>query len=509
VADQPVAPSGPDLTRGIAAESLLEGAMISGRVGDEAVLLARVGGEVLAVGAICTHYSGPLVEGLLVGDTVRCPWHHACFSLRTGRAVRPPALNDLSRWEVEVANGEIFVRTRLPAAPSGRPELVDSARSIVILGAGAAGSTAAETLRKEGFGGRIAMVDYDSDAPYDRPNVSKDYLAGTAPEDWLPLHPRSFYAEMGIDLLLGRQARSIEPARSRLTLDDGTTLGYDRLLIATGAAPVELSVPGAAGRVLYLRTLADSRRIIEASKSARRAVVIGTSFIGLEVAASLRARGLEVHAVGPDTLPLGKVLGPTLGSFIRDLHQEHAVVFHLGRTVREVQPEAVVLQDGTHLSADLVIAGIGVRPNVALASEAGLAVDNGILVDQWLETSASGIFAAGDVARWVDPRTGERARVEHWVVAERMGQTAARNMMGLREPFLAVPFFWSQHYDVPIAYVGYGGGWDRSDVEGDPAARDCAVTYYRGDRAVATATIYRDRQSLETEVALEEMVAHH
>jgi NADPH-dependent 2,4-dienoyl-CoA reductase/sulfur reductase-like enzyme len=238
-----------------------------------------------------------------------------------------------------------------------------------------------------------------------------------------------------------------------------------------------LNIPGAAGRILYLRNLKDSRRIIESAKSARRAVVIGTSFIGLEVAASLRARGLEVHALGPDPLPLARVLGPELGTYIRDLHQEHGVVFHLGRTVRELQTDGVVLDDGTRLPADLVVAGVGVRPNVELAQQAGLAVDHGILVDEWLETSTSGIFAAGDAARWSDPRTGERIRVEHWVAAERMGQTAAHNLLGRREPFDAVPFFWSQHYDVPIAYVGYGTGWDRTVIDGDPAARDCTVTY--------------------------------
>ena len=507
--DQISAPSGPDLTLGIPTESLLEGAMISGHVGDEAVLLARIDGELLAVGAVCTHYSGPLGEGLLVGDTVRCPWHHACFSLRTGRAVRPPALNDLRRWQVEVEDGQIFVRNQLPAEGIPRRGRGGAKRSILILGAGAAGSTAAETLRKEGFDGLITIIDPDADAPYDRPNISKDYLAGSAPEDWLPLHPRSYYTEQEIELVLGRRAQAIDPARRRLTLDDGAALPYEQLLITTGATPVQLDIPGAARRILYLRTLADSRRIIEAAKSARRAVVIGTSFIGLEVAASLRARGVEVHAVGPDPLPLGRLLGPAMGTFIRDLHQEHGVVFHLEHTVREVQADAVVLDDGTRLSAELVVAGVGVRPNVELAVQAGLAVDQGILVDEWLETSASGIFAAGDVARWLEPRRDERVRVEHWVVAERMGQTAARNIMGRREPFDAVPFFWSQHYDVPISYVGHGAGWDRAVVEGDPAARDCAVTYHRGDRVLATATIFRDRQSLEAEVALEQMPVHH
>ena len=504
--DQNTPASGPDFTEGIPAESLPDGSMLAGHVGDEAVLLARVGHELFAVGAVCTHYGGPLGEGLLVGDTVRCPWHHACFSLRTGMALRPPALNNLARWKVEERDGRIFVRGKLPEDRPAILQPAQGASSILILGAGAAGSTAAETLRKEGFDGRITLIDPDSDAPYDRPNVSKDYLAGTAPEDWLPLHPRSFYSERDIELQLGRRARSLDPTQRRITLDGGTALSYDRLLLATGATPVELSLSGDTSRIHYLRTLADSRHIIEAAKDASRAVVIGTSFIGLEVAASLRTRGLEVDAVGPDPLPLGRVLGPELGTFIRDLHQEHGVVFHLGRTVASAEPNGVTLDDGTRLPADLVVAGIGVKPNLELAVEAGLAVEQGILVDQYLETSAPGIFAAGDAARWIYPRSEERVRVEHWVVAERMGQTAARNMLGHREIFDHVPFFWSQHYDVPIAYVGYAGHWDRSILQGNPAARDCSVTYYRRDRAVALATIYRDQQSLQTELALEQGV---
>jgi NADPH-dependent 2,4-dienoyl-CoA reductase/sulfur reductase-like enzyme/nitrite reductase/ring-hydroxylating ferredoxin subunit len=504
VTDQHTAPEGPDLSLGISEGSLADGGMLAGRVGDDAVLLARVGNEFFAVGASCTHYNGPLAEGLLVGDTVRCPWHHACFSLRTGAAIRPPALNDLRRWRVEVRNGLVLVREQLPQdqpVPFSRGR---SQGSMVIVGAGAAGATAAETLRREGFEGRLILVDPDTDVPYDRPNLSKDYLAGTIPDDYLPLHPRSYYAEQHIDLLAGRTAKTIDVRGKRILLDDGTLVPFDRLLIATGAAPVVLDLPVSNGQqVHYLRTLQDSLRIIRSAEAARRAVVLGTSFIGLEVAASLRTRGLEVHVVGPDALPLGKILGPELGQFIRDLHQENGVVFHLGHTAREWTARGVILDDETTLPADVVVAGVGVQPNLRLAVEAGLAVDGGILVDERLETSAPGVFAAGDVARWIEPRTGDRVRIEHWVVAERMGQTVARNMLGQNLPFDAVPFFWSQHYDVPINYVGHGGTWDRAVVDGDPAARDCAVTYYRNGRAVAMATIYRDQQSLTKELEME------
>ncbi len=378
---------------------------------------------------------------------------------------------------------------------------------MLILGGGAAGNSAAETLRREGFEGHITLVDRDADAPYDRPNLSKDYLAGTASEDWLPLHTRSYYADLDIELLTGRTAKALDVRSRRVFLDDGVIRSFDQLLIATGAAPVGLDIPVEEGRALhYLRTLSDSRRIIRAAESSRHAVVLGTSFIGLEVAAALRARGLEVHAVGPDALPLGRILGPELGAFIRRLHEDHGVVFHLGSTARRWDPQGLTLDDGTCLPADLVIAGIGVLPNVDLAVQAGLATEGGILVDEYLETSAPGVFAAGDAARWIDPRSGDRVRVEHWVVAQRMGQTAARNMLGRNEAFAAVPFFWSQHYDVPITYVGHAPKWDRAVVDGDVAGRDCSVTYYRDDKALAMAAIYRDHLSLTTELAMEQAI---
>src|SRR5262245_49610044 len=445
-------PTGPDLAGGIAVDDLPDGGMLAGHVGEDAILLARRGNEFFAISTTCTHYGGPLAEGLMVEDTVRCPWHHACFSLRTGEALRTPALSSVACWSVEQRDGKVFVQNKKEVpTPRRKVSAAGLPEKIVIVGGGAAGFAAAERLRREQYQGRIVMLSNDDAPPVDRPNLSKDYLAGSAPEDWIPLRPDSFYSESGIELQLKADVTGIDPRSREVSLGDGKTVPYDRLLLATGAEPVRLSIPGAdLPHVYTLRTLANSRAIIERAKTARSAVVMGASFIGLEVAASLRAREVEVHVVAPDKRPMERVLGAQMGDFVRALHVEHGVVFHLEDTASAISGKEVTLKSGGTLNADLVVAGIGVRPRTALAEHAGLTLDRGVAVDAYLETSAPGIFAAGDIARWPDPHSGENIRVEHWVVAERQGAAAALNMLGHREPFTNVPFFWSQHYDVPI-----------------------------------------------------------
>jgi NADPH-dependent 2,4-dienoyl-CoA reductase/sulfur reductase-like enzyme/nitrite reductase/ring-hydroxylating ferredoxin subunit len=499
----------PDLKSGIPETDLADEAMLVGQVGEDAVLLARRGTEVFAIGATCTHYGGPLGEGLMVGDTVRCPWHHACFSLRTGEALAAPALTANSCWRVERRDGRIFVREklseterRMPAKPrptAGPPQ------QMVIIGGGAAGYAAAEMLRREGFGGRVTIVSADNDPPYDRPNLSKDYLAGTAPEEWIPLRPPEFYAENAIELRLGTTATALDVAARRVMLSDGQALGFDKLLLATGAEPIRLQLPGAElAHVRTLRSLADSRDLIARARKGSRAVIVGASFIGLEVAAALRHREVVVHVVAPEERCMERVLGPALGDFVRSLHEAHGVVFHLGRTLTEIDAGRVRLDDGALLDAELVVVGIGVRPRLGLAEQAGLTIDRGVVVDEYLETSAPGIFAAGDIARWPDAYSGERLRIEHWVVAERQGQTAARNMLRRRERYTAVPFFWSQHYDVSIDYIGHAQAWDRIDQDGDIAAHDVALRFRKAGRTLAVATIFRGRESLSAECAMEQ-----
>jgi NADPH-dependent 2,4-dienoyl-CoA reductase/sulfur reductase-like enzyme/nitrite reductase/ring-hydroxylating ferredoxin subunit len=503
MADQQTAPAGPDLSKGVTL-SEFSGAVLLGHVGDDEVLLVRSGAEIFAIDAHCSHYHGPLAEGVVDGESVRCPWHHACFDLRTGEAARAPALNALAVWQVEHDGDRIVVRQKREQPKPRVKGVVDAPQRIVIVGGGAAGFAAAEMLRRQDYRGSVVMLSSDAAPPVDRPNLSKDFLAGSAPEDWLPLRADDFYADASIDLRLKTEVTSIDPKARNVVLAGGETVPYDRLLLATGAEPVRLPIPGAdQPHVHTLRSLADCRAIIASANGARRAVVIGASFIGLEAAASLRARDIEVHVIGLEQRPLERVLGPEMGDFVRRLHEEHGVIFHLGDTVTAIDGKRATLKSGGVLEADLVVVGVGVRPRLALAEKAGLAVDRGVSVNAYLETSVPGIYAAGDIARWPDPHSGQAIRVEHWVVAERQGQTAARNMLGQREVFDAVPFFWSQHYDVPINYVGHAETWDEISVDGDIAGKDCLLRYKSGGRVLAVASIYRDVASLEAELAME------
>jgi NADPH-dependent 2,4-dienoyl-CoA reductase/sulfur reductase-like enzyme/nitrite reductase/ring-hydroxylating ferredoxin subunit len=497
-------PAGPDLTQGVAPSDFTDETLL-GHVGDQDVLLVRVGPEIFAIDAHCSHYHGPLADGLVVGDSIRCPWHHACFDLRTGEATRAPALTPLAVWRVEHEGDRIFVRQKREQPKPRGTGPVDAPGKIVIVGGGAAGFAAADMLRRQEFRGSIVMLSNDAAPPVDRPNLSKDYLAGSAPEDWLPLRPDSFYAEASIDLRLKSDVTSIDTKARNVIIADGGTIPYDRLLLATGAEPVRLPIPGADQQHVHvLRSLADCRAIIESANGARRAIVIGASFIGLEAAAALRARDIEVHVVAPEQRPMERVLGPDMGDFVRGLHEEHGVIFHLGDTVVAIDGKRATLKSGGVLEADFVVVGVGVRPRLGLAEQAGLKLDRGVAVNSFLESSVAGIYAAGDIARWPDPHSQENVRVEHWVVAERQGQTAARNMLGQRETFDAVPFFWSQHYDVPINYVGHAEKWDEIAIEGDIAGRDCLLKYKSKGRVLAVASIYRDLASLQAELAMEQ-----
>lgn len=523
--------TGPDLTAGIAASDIPEGGILLGQVAGEQVVVTRQGDDVYAVGATCTHYGGPLGDGLVVGKEIRCPWHHACFDLRTGEAVGAPALNPIACYRVEQRGKTVYVRGK--TGPRTRISAAHAPRSVVIVGAGAAGHAAAEALRAEGYDGPITLIGAEATVPVDRPNLSKDYLAGNAPEDWIPLRSREYFAEHNIDLHTGVRVTAIHTGTSKVELEDGRMFSYEALLLAPGAEVRRLDIPGADGPgVFYLRTLADCQAIIARatgaaaaddkaeSKSegkteekaegkskgkaepAKSAVVIGASFIGLEVAASLRSRDVAVTVVAPEEAPLARILGDELGAFVKKLHEDNGVVFKLGRTPRAIAGGSVELDDGSKVAADMVVVGVGVTPRTDLAKLAGCQTEDGILVDDYLHTSVPGIWAAGDAARYPDRFAGSTVRIEHWVVAQRQGQRAARNMLGQPKKYLDVPFFWSQHYDVAIGYVGHAAEWDEVQVYGSIDKRDCVVVYRAGRQVLAAASIFRDRESLAIEAAL-------
>lgn len=313
---------GLDLGKGIKVDRVSDGVMVEGKVGDEEVLLTRRGSEFVAIGAHCTHYGGPLAKGLIVGDEIRCPLHHACFSLKTGEVLRNPAFDPIPCWRVEQVGDTLFVREKLPlpAAKVASPvEARAYPESIVIAGGGGAGMAAAVTLRREGYQGPLTMLSADSDPPCDRPNLSKDYLSGNAPDDWMPLRPAEFFADQKIELVLNSRVASIDPQRKEVKLENGTTYGFGALLLATGAEPKTLQVPGSEDSQLrYLRSWEDARRLIQAATTAKQVLIVGASFIGLEVAASLRERGIAVRVAAKEGEPLERVFGKEVGKFVRD-----------------------------------------------------------------------------------------------------------------------------------------------------------------------------------------------
>lgn len=494
--------SGPDLRVGIPQKELLVGGVIGGHVDDEPVLLYRDDEGVWAVSGICTHYSAPLIRGVSEGPVIRCPWHHACFSLRTGEALAAPALNPLRRWRTELVGEMVRVVGRIDEGSAPAAITAREADSVVIIGAGAAGSAAAETLRAEGYAGKITLVDPDASAPYDRPNLSKDYLAGNAPEEWLPLRTGEFYDAQGIERCVAA-AVSVDVEQRRVLLSTGQQLAFNSLLLATGSRPVRPRLPGASSdHVHVLRSVRDCRRLIESAGAAKRVVVAGASFIGMEAAAALRQRGLDVAVVAPE-VPFERTLGVQLGRRLRSVHEQHGVRFHMGRTLKGIQEDRIELDDGTFVEADIVLLGVGVRPRLELAGAAGLGGPEGVAVDGFLETRVKGVYAAGDIAYYPEVRAGRSVRVEHWVVAQRQGQAAARNILGRHVRFTDVPFFWTQQYDVSVRYVGHAGSWDEVEVIGSIDDLDCTARFISGGRVMAVATIGRDRECLHAELRLE------
>ena len=498
------AASGPDFSAGIALGEIAEGQTISGRAGDEPVLLSRFDGELYAVSGGCTHYGAPLGEGLTRKATVRCPWHHACFDLKTGAALRAPALDPLDRWRVEIDGERAIVREKAEAQGKGDKAPQTDVRKIVIIGGGAAGLACANELRRLGYAREITILSADRDSPCDRPNLSKDYLAGEAPEEWLFLRSEDWYADNRVDLRLSTDVTKIDASGRTVLCSSGEEFEFDKLLIATGSEPNRLETPGFHGRnVFTLRSVADARAIAARAEAGSRVVVIGGSFIALEAAAALRHRNVDVDVVSPEHVPFERVFGTELGKSLQGRHERNGVRFHFGCVATDFHEATVRLSNGETLEADFVLVGIGVRPRVDLARSAGAEVDNGVLVDEHLETAVPGVFAAGDIAAYPDPIGGERVRIEHWVVAERQGEVAAANMLGGKRRFDSAPFFWTEQFGLTVRYVGHASKWDRTEVAGEIGSDSFAVRYFCEGRHCATATVGRDRENLEDELKLE------
>ena len=377
-----------------------------------------------------------------------------------------------------------------------------AAQTFVIVGASLAGAKAAETLRTEGFEGRVVLIGEETERPYERPYLSKEYLRGDKPAAKLYVHNEGFYADNDIELLTGTRVESLDPGAREVTLSSGSTMAYSRLLLATGAAPRRLALPGAdLPGVRYLREMADSDALRTAITAASRVVVIGAGWIGSEVAASARQLGAEVAIVGPEAVPLERVLGPRVGGVYRDLHAEHGVDLHLSTQIEAIvgngAAQGVRTTDGSVIEGDLVVVGVGASPRDELAREAGLTLENGIVVDEFLRTSAPDVFAAGDVAATWNTRYNKRIRLEHWANALNQGPTAARNMLNgsskdskdsTDHPMTAyakLPYFYSDQYDLGMEYNGYATDWDHVVFRGDPSAGEFIAFWLRDGRVLA------------------------
>ena len=520
----------PDFARAAALADLPDGTMQQVEVGGTAVLLSRVDGEVHATTAFCPHYGAPLATGVLRGRTVVCPWHHAAFDVGSGALCEPPALDALRTFPVEIRNDEVWVAVPADADAHGEkityresdgapPDLADAAlgdgRIALIVGGGAAGQAAAEALRETGYAGRVVLVTPETAAPYDRTLLSKGYLAGDAGDAALPLRDAAFLERHGIEVWTDRRVVGLDAEARTADLSNGDTIRYDACLVAPGGTPRRLDLDGAdRDDVHVLRSWSDARMVASKAAGAERAVVIGASFIGMEAASSLRARGVDVAVVDRSEAPLAGALGQAVGRLFQSAAEAKGVAFHLGAELERIERDgdglAVLLASGETLHADFVVMGVGVEPATDFLEGAPFRRDDGGLETDPTLRLAPGLFAAGDVAAfppgWAgEARLGERVRIEHWRLAQQHGRHAGRNLFADEPaPFRGVPFFWTGQFGVSLRYVGHAEGWDETVVDGSLDDRDATVYYLSGGRAVAAAFVGRDVAAAAFELLLAE-----
>ena len=477
---------------------LTEGEMKGVEVDDLKLLLTLINGEVHAVSGSCTHYGAPLADGALSGTQVICPWHHACFDVTTGDHLEPPGLNALKKFEVRLDGDDVYVT--LPNETDGEREpratsQHDDERTFVVVGGGDAGQSAAETLRDEGFTGRLVMISKEDTAPYDRTKLSKELESTEKPAD-LELRPDSFYEKRTIERLV-KEVTKVDVNGKTVTFEGGETLSFDALVIATGGTPKKLDIAGAdLNGVHTLRSLEDAKHIYSSAHKGSKAVLIGSSFIALELANALQALDVEVAVVARESVPFAGILGERLGKHIQSKHEAQNVTFYL-----ESEPESfegdekvarVVLADGTALEADFVVVGIGVSPVTDIAEGVEKADDGGIKVDATLK-AADAVYAAGDVAEFPLAATGEPVRIEHWRLAAQHGRTAARNMLGQNAAFEGVPYFWTAQPDLKLRYVGHVEEFDDIVYDGEVESGEFLAYYLKDGKVRAAAGSNRDK----------------
>jgi len=479
---------------------LKDGDMKEVEVGGVGVLLVHVDGKFYAIGSECTHFGAPLVEGQLNKreHRIRCPWHQGCFDIVTGEMEEPPPLDSLSRFDVRVEGDDVIVSVPEGAKERRVPDMAKhnpsaDGRTFVVVGTGGAGNAAAQTLRQDGFEGRLVMVTRESRLPYDRTGLSKGFMRSDDSEPEM-LRSADFYADYDIEVLTEHEVVSVDVSGKSVAFHDNSSLKYDKLLLATGSIPRRLNVPGASlENISTLRNPDDANLIKSMAKDGSHIVIIGASFIGMETAASLAGRevpDLSITIVAPESVPFQKTLGKKIGQMYKELHEENGISFRLGaRLARfdgDKKVQKVILESGEELEADFVVMGVGVQPATEFLKGMDLNSDGSLSVDKNFQV-AGDIYAAGDIAGFIDWRTGERIRIEHWRLSEQHGRIAAHNMAGKESEFRSIPFFWTNQLGVNLNYVGYIKEWDELVFQGDPAMRSFTAYYVMNGKILAAA----------------------
>ena len=470
---------------------------------DKEILIVNVdNNEIFALGAHCTHYGAPLEKGILNGDTIICPWHHACFNSKNGMLKEPPAIESLPGFEVEIENEKVIVKVPEDLPSSLTPKMAERDESIsenyVIIGGGAAGYAAAQAMREADFMGKITIVTKENRTPYDRPNLSKDYLQGTAEEEWMPLRSDEFYKDYGIEFMFDKKVDHINIKEKKISFEKGVDLSFDKLLIATGGIPKELNIPGSdLKNIFYLRSFSSCEQIIDAAKTSKNAVIIGSSFIGLESAFSLSERGISVTVISPNEVPFNHIMGKEIGGLFKKQHEEGGVIFKLKNNVKSFEGndkvETVVLENGEKIKTDFVVIGIGVKPATDFINWIEKTSDGGIKVDKsfW---AAADIYAAGDIAVFPYWLNGEDVRIEHWRSALQQGRVAGFAMAGKNIEYYGVPFFWTQQAGLNLRYVGHAAKWDDIIYWGEVSSKKFIAFYIKNNKAVAAAGNDMDKE---------------